>query len=167
MLLGNGVAQGSTLSPTVLFIATNNVFLALPCPLLLSRHSLFANGKPVLLYTGHRKMIIEYFQPYKGLRRLCWEVLKMGHFYLSLKSALVLFKRRPIPSLTHSPKIKTLKFLITNSFGSLDSYNIFKTHDENIWTPCVCFFRGTSNSLPNNNYLFIINTFNVILRTLH
>ena len=138
-VLEHGVPQGSVLSPTLFLIAINDIFLSLPRSLTSIRYSLFADD--LAIWCSHRKYQDCYFALQKAIDRIINWCSKWGFFLSAPKSAMIVFKRGPIPSLVLSPRINDIPipFQRCHKFLgiTLDSHLTFKTHVENVRTRCM------------------------------
>ena len=136
----HGVPQGSVLSPTLFLIALNDILLSLPRVQTLGvRYSLFADD--IAIWCSHK----HYQKAFSILQKVidhCVEwCAKWGFFISAPKSAMLVFKRGPLPSLDRCPRINGIPIPYHRKHKFLgitpDSHLTFRPHIEDIRTRCM------------------------------
>ena len=136
--LEHGVPQGSVLSPTLFLIAINDVFRSLPRRLSSIHYSLFADD--LAIWCSHRDCQDSFAEIQRAVDHCVQWCSTWGFFLSAPKSAMVIFKRGPMPSMDHAPRLNNvpIPFHRTHKFLgiTLDSRLTFKTHIDDIRTRC-------------------------------
>ena len=104
------------ISPTLFLIAINDIFLTLPRSLISIRHSLFAGD--LAIWCSEKKCDKSFAAVQKAIDH-CVDWCSKWVFFLSApKSALIIFKRGPVPPLMNFPRIDNVQIPIRSLTSS-------------------------------------------------
>lgn len=135
----HGVPQGSVLSPTLFLIAINDILLTLPRTHMSIRYSLFADD--LAIWCSHKKCQDSFTALQKAIDHCVKWCENWGFFLSAPKSAMVVFKRGPVPDLSRSPQIENTPIPLYRSHKflgiTLDSHLTFQAHIEDVRTRCL------------------------------
>ena len=135
----HGVPQGSVLSPTLFLIAINDVFLNLSRDQMSIHHSLFADD--LAIWCSHSNCHESFSALQNAIDHCVRWCEKWGFFLSAPKSAMVIFKRGPVPDLSDSPRIEGVPIPLFRSHKflgiTLDSHLTFQAHVDDVRTRCL------------------------------